>query len=108
MVNVLLIMAPIILGLIVIVIMMLFFNPTKITGKMLSKQIKTMKSVVDETKDDIESISTNMANASKEGVEITARAIKDGFTKDDSMYCKYCGSKIDKDSKFCKECGKEQ
>lgn len=108
MVNVLLIMAPIILGLIVIVIMMLFFNPTKITGKMLSKQIKTMKSVVEETKEDLESISTNMANSSKEGVEITARAIKNGFTEENDIYCKYCGSKIDSDSKFCKKCGKEQ
>ena len=25
----------------------------------------------------------------------------------DSMFCKYCGAKIDGDSQFCKHCGRE-
>ena len=49
-----------------------------------------------------------MADATKDGIETTTRAIKKGFTEEDSIYCKYCGAKIDKDSKFCKSCGKEQ
>ena len=28
--------------------------------------------------------------------------------KDDYVFCKHCGSKIDADSKFCKKCGREQ
>ena len=28
-------------------------------------------------------------------------------TPNDSMYCKYCGKKIDADSLFCKNCGKK-
>ena len=49
-----------------------------------------------------------MADATKDGIEITTRAIKDGLTKDERVYCKHCGSLIDKDSKFCKNCGGEQ
>jgi len=48
-----------------------------------------------------------MAYATKDGIKTTARAIKEGFSKD-SAYCKHCGSGIDSDSKFCKKCGKEQ
>ena len=80
----------------------------KFRGKMMSRQVKSVKYMVDESKDDIESISTDMANATKEGVEITAHAIKKGFTEDEKIYCKHCGSRIDQDSKFCKNCGKEQ
>lgn len=64
--------------------------------------------MMDESKDDIESISTNMANATKDSIEITTRAIKKGFTEKENIFCKHCGSKIDEDSKFCKNCGKEQ
>ncbi len=85
----------------------LMFSP-KARGKMMSKQVKATKYMVDESKGDIESISTNMADATKDGIETTTRAIKKGFTEEDSIYCKYCGAKIDKDSKFCKSCGKEQ
>lgn len=80
----------------------------KFRGKMMSRQIKSMKYMMDESKDDIESISTDMANATKEGIETTTRAIKKGFTEDGNIYCKHCGNKIDKDSKFCKNCGMEQ
>ena len=80
----------------------------KVRGKMLSREVKSLKYMMDESKEDIESISTNMADATKEGIRTTTHAIKEGFTKDDSVYCKHCGSKIDKDSKFCKNCGKEQ
>ena len=79
----------------------------KFRGKMLSKQMKSMKYMMDESKEDIESISTDMANATKEGVRITTNAIKKGFTEE-SIYCKHCGSEIDEDSKICKICGKEQ
>ena len=84
----------------------LLFNP-KVRGKMISTQVKAVKYMMDESKDDISNISINMADATKEGVETTARAIKKGFTEE-GIYCKHCGSKIDNDSKFCKNCGKEQ
>ena len=83
------------------------FSP-KARAKMMSKQVKSMKYMMDESKEDIHSISTDMADATKDGIETTTRAIKKGFTEEDGIYCKHCGSKIDADSKFCKSCGKEQ
>ena len=48
-----------------------------------------------------------MADATADGLETTVRAIKKGITEEESIFCKHCGAKIDKDSKFCSECGKE-
>lgn len=93
---------------IIFIIAIIAMSSPKFNGKMMSKQIKSVKYMMDNSKDDIENISTNMANATKDGVEITAHAIKKGFTDEESVYCKNCGSKIDADSKFCKRCGKEQ
>lgn len=73
----------------------------------MSRQIKASKYMMDEAKEDIKSISDDMAYATKDGIKTTVRAIKEGFTQD-IIYCKNCGSEIDADSKFCKECGKEQ
>ena len=96
----------IIVGLIFILAIISAISP-KFRGKMMSRQVKSMKYMVDESKDDFKSISTNMADATKEGIKTTVRAIKEGLNEED-IYCKYCGSQIDSDSKFCKKCGKEQ
>ena len=80
----------------------------KFRGKMMSRQIKATKYMMDESKEDLQDISTNMAAATKDGIETTVRAIKKGITEDEDIHCKHCGSKIDNDSKFCKNCGKEQ
>lgn len=80
----------------------------KARGKIMSRQIKATKYMVDESKDDIESISTNMANATKKGIMTTASAMASGFKNNENMYCKHCGSQIDTDSKYCKHCGKKQ
>ena len=42
------------------------------------------------------------------GVRTTAKAVKEGLTGVESVFCKHCGASIDSDSKFCKKCGKEQ
>ncbi len=84
----------------------IMFSP-KVRGKILSRQVKSIKYMLNESKDDIQNISTNMADATKDGIETTARALKKGLTEE-SIYCKHCGNKIDKDSRFCKICGKEQ
>ena len=93
--------------LIIIFTIAMAFSP-KLKGKMMSRQIKATKYMVDESKEDLQDISTNMADATKDGIETTVRAIKKGITEDEDMYCKHCGNKIDSDSKFCKNCGKEQ
>ena len=86
--------------------LLMAFSP-KFRGKMMSKQVKATKYMMDESKGDIQSVSTDMAEATSDAVEISTRAIKKGFTSEESMFCKYCGQKIDKDSKFCNKCGKE-
>lgn len=105
----------------------------KLRGKFMSNQIKATKYMIDESKKDLEDIlstssdavvnsskniidkhedtlkdiSKRAANIAKDGIEITTKAIKDGLTNS-NIYCKYCGSSIDKDSKYCKNCGKKQ
>ena len=104
----------------------------KLRGKMLSRQIKSLKHMTDYSKDDLESIISSMGNISINSakniidengekltdivektsdlssiaVEKTARAIKKGLTES-NIYCKHCGKAIDSDSNFCKSCGKE-
>ena len=99
-------------GILIVVVVIFIFTfvlmlSPKMRGKFLSKQIRAARYMMDESKDDIENISTNMADASKTGIEITTRAIKKGFTEDDKIYCKHCGSMIDGDSAFWKSCGKK-
>ena len=107
MIQVMFIIVPILIALVFIFVIAQIVSP-KFRGKIMNRQIKSIRYMVDESKDDIESISTDMANATKEGVETTTHAIKKGLTGLESIYCKYCGRKIDKDSRFCKNCGKEQ
>ncbi|MBQ3047530.1 MAG: zinc ribbon domain-containing protein [Clostridia bacterium] len=79
----------------------------KLRAKLMSKGVKAQKYMLEESKDDIKEVATGMAEATEEAVEITARAIKKGVTKEASAYCKHCGQKIDADSKFCGKCGKQ-
>ena len=99
------IIVAIIVGIIFILTLLMIVSP-KIRAKFMSRQIKATKYMIDEVENDLTDIATKRANINKEGIEITAKAIKDGLK--DTVYCKYCGEKIDKDSKFCKICGKEQ
>ena len=101
----------------------------KLRGKMLSRQVKSLKYMMDESKDDLEDlaktsintsnkilgdneevlkdISTKYAEINKDAIETTAKAIKKGLS-DDKLYCKNCGVLIDSDANFCSKCGKEQ
>lgn len=100
----------IIFGIAILVFILTFvimINP-RVRGKIMSRNIKSIKYMMDESKDDIENISTNLADATKDGVGITTHAIKDGILKNETIYCKHCGKLIDENSKYCKYCGKEQ
>lgn len=100
------IIVPIFVAIVFVLVILSLISP-KFRGKMMSRQIKAQKYMMDEAKEDLKSISDTMAYATKDGVKTTARAIKEGLTEE-SMFCKYCGSEIDSDSRFCKKCGKEQ
>ena len=127
--KILFIIVPIfIIGTFIFVIAMMFSS--KLRGKMLANQIKSMKHMVDESKDVLADLSGTMigvnkkildenedvlrdisskkASINKDAIKMTARAIKDGFSGDDGMFCKHCGESIDSDSTFCKKCGKMQ
>ena len=98
---------PIISIIIFVTAFLTIFSP-KFRGKMMSKQVKAAKYMVDESKEDLKDISDGMAYATHDGIKSAARAIKEGFKETDTIYCKHCGASIDADSKFCNKCGKEQ
>lgn len=78
-------------------------NPN-IQGKMLSKQVKSLRNMMDESKDTLKSLADDMADINADSIEATAKAVKKVLTSDD-VICSHCGKKIDKDSKYCKYCG---
>ena len=123
---------PILIG-ITFVLMIALLISHKLRGKLMSRQIKATKHMMDYSKEDLKDILstsadiginaekeildnneetmednvTRKANINKKGIEITTNAIKEGLTRS-KIYCKHCGKLIDDDSKFCKSCGKEQ
>lgn len=123
---------PILIGITFIMTIALMVSP-KLRGKLMSRQIKVTKHMMDYSKEDLKDIlstsadiginaekeildnneetmmenATRKANINKKGIEITANAIKEGLNGS-KIYCKHCGKLIDEDSKFCKSCGKEQ
>ena len=127
--NILFIIVPIFIGLVFIFMILMIVSP-KLRGKMMSRQFKSVRYMLEESKDDLAKLSntgieikkqildeneemlTNIASkeANIEGVKIksAAKAIKEGLTENNTIYCKHCGSLIDSDSKYCKVCGKEQ
>ena len=110
----------------------MIFSP-KLRGKMMSKQVKATRYMVQESKDDmatigkdmtdvgaevadhavdehadtIKKVSDTMAQATRDAVRTTVSAVREGWYKE-TVYCKYCGTSIDSDSKYCKKCGKLQ
>lgn len=110
------IIVPIFIGITFLFTIIMIVSP-KARGKMMSRQIKAAKYMLDESEEDLRNMATKSANISKEGISITTKAIKDGFTDNgfDSTsssnygyYCKSCGEPIDIDSIYCKKCGKKQ
>lgn len=128
-----------IFGLAIFIFGFVFINlfSSKARAKMMSKQVKAMKHMVDYTKEDLEDLMTDLGSVSanvqnniinqnedilrnvvnktadinKGAIETTVGAIKKGWSSNDAVktiYCKYCGEKIDSDSVFCKSCGKQQ
>ena len=132
--NVLFFIVPFLaFGIIALVIAMLV-SP-KLSGKIMARQLKSYKYMMDEAKDSLVDIGTtgsqvgidvarnvmdsnkevlkdlasDTADISKEAITTTVAAVKEGITGTVAQkYCKHCGKKIDEDSTFCKYCGKEQ
>ena len=71
-------------------------------AKMRSRSVRYMQ---EENKDDLSAIANNTAEIISDAVATTTAAVQDGMRK--TIFCKYCGKKIDSDAKFCSYCGKE-
>lgn len=94
-------------GLVIAIIIgsfVIMLNPN-LHGKMLSSQVKSLKYMMDDSKDTLKNLTDDMTDITKDSVEATARAVKKGLTEEDGVACLHCGKKIDKDSKYCKYCG---
>lgn len=129
MIDVMFVLVPIFIGLVFIFMIVMFISP-KLRGKMMSRQFKAIRYMVEESKDDLTKLSSTGVGIKKQildenedaltdiahkeakiksiGIKSAAKAIKEGLIETDSIYCKHCGTEIDNDSKFCKKCGKEQ
>ncbi len=127
--NAMFVIVPIFIGIVFIFMIAMIASP-KLRGKMMSNQFKSIRYMMEESQDDLAKLSgtavgikkqildenedalTDIANKEAKiksvGIKSAAKAIKEGLTETDSIYCKHCGSVIDNDSKFCKRCGKEQ
>ena len=84
------------------VALMYGFLPT-----MSKLHVKTTKYMQQELKDELKDISITNQEIRNESLKRDAKAIKEGFTSGDTVFCKYCGGEIEKDSIFCKFCGKK-
>lgn len=126
--DVMFVVIPIFIGIVFIFVLTMIISP-KFRGKMMARQVKSMKYMLDESKEDLEAMGGTAINVKKNivdnneeflkkisekegeiagfGIEKKVRAIKKGLLEDE-MYCKHCGESIDADSKYCKKCGKEQ
>ena len=104
--NLIFTLVPILVVAVFIFVIAMMISP-KLRGKMMSRQIKAQKYMLDESLEDLKSISDDMAYATKDGIKTTAGAVKDGFSRE-TVFCKHCGEAIDADSKYCKNCGKKQ
>lgn len=113
---------------IMIYVFIMMLSPKR-RGKMLSRQVKSMKEMMQFSSDDLSALTQVGLEAKKKildnnedllkelnkrdaeieaaGIKTKARAFKEGFAEG-AMFCKHCGAMIDEDSKFCKKCGKEQ
>ena len=125
--KILFVIVPIFIIIMFVFTFAMIFSP-KLRGKMLSKQIKATKYMLDDVGEDLEDLGSNAiniksnilsrneqelrnissmeANIEKEKVRTISRAIKEGFS--DTLYCKHCGEVIAGDSKYCSYCGKKQ
>ena len=126
--NIIFVIVFIISILFFVFVFLMIFSPA-MRSKMMGRQLKVTKRVLDDNKDTIKDIAnlqadiaiestdsildkhedtiekniTKMANMSSKSVETTARAIKKGISK--TKECPKCNELNEENAKFCQECG---
>ena len=70
--------------------------------------IRTQKYIQNENKEDLTDLANTAAEINANAVTTSSRAAAQGFTQENTVFCKECGAKIAADSKFCRHCGTKQ
>ena len=70
--------------------------------------IRTQKYIQNENKEDLTDLANTAAEINANAVTTISRAAAQGFTQENTVFCKECGAKIAADSKFCRHCGTKQ
>lgn len=102
--KIIMIIVPIIMIVSIIFSIILMTN-SKIKGKILAKNIKAARYMMDETKEDLKAINDIGAYAQSDAIKRKVKAVKQGLQNE--TYCKYCGKNIEEDSIYCKYCGEK-
>lgn len=99
-----------IFSVIIFIIVLLIFISPKFRAKMMSRQLRSQEYFIEKEKENLTNMVRETADISKEGVEIVAHAVKEGFINGETekgIQCENCGTWNDFYSKFCKNCGKK-
>ena len=102
--KIIMIIVPIIMVISIVFFILLMTN-SKFIGKMMAKNIKAAKYMMDETKEDLKAINDIGAYTQTDAIKSKVRAVKQGLQNE--MFCKYCGKEIEEDSRYCKYCGEK-
>ena len=101
---------------IIIFIAFIIFFITGTSRKGLEKRLtrsmsilaKAQNNVMKNNEDILRQNANITADINKDAIRTMSHAVKEGFTDNNTVYCKNCGQLIDENSWFCKFCGKEQ
>lgn len=90
------------------ILFIIFFTfSSNFKAKLMGKNIKAAKYLLDDNKDILQELSDTSAKISENAIKTRVKAFKEGL-RDETMYCKHCGEVIDSNSNFCKKCGQKQ
>ncbi len=99
--------ALVIAFLIVIVLSILSSSTEKELIKMGNATIRAKHNIISNNKEMLKETADDTAYIYKDAVKTITHSVKDGLTSEETIFCKYCGEKVDANSNFCKKCGKE-
>ena len=65
---------------------------------------KINRAMIEANKDNMQALINTVSKATKND----SATGEDKESENETMFCRYCGQKIEKDSVFCKHCGEKQ
>ncbi len=68
---------------------------------------KVENNIISNNENILRDTANKTADIQKDAVKTITHSIKQGFSDNNTIHCKYCGEPIDEDSNFCKKCGKQ-